>query len=128
MAERPMVKAKVQDGVVVLNVTYDDEEMLRPTAGEELRAAMLEKYDDLAKQRPDCVVVLDTDQVGSPLVGALFELYKRIISRRGELRVAGYPPDYMELLNALGVTRLRGFHLSSGGEAGALAELNPSRP
>ena len=125
------VSADEKRGVAVVTVDYDLEEMFQKGASEELRSAILGAYDRLVEEKKAiaslkklCVVVIEAKTVGSPLLRALFELYKKIAAEGGEVRVAGFPPDYKEVLNALGMSALRGFSLSRS-EDEALKELAP---
>ena len=121
------VKHFTERDVVVLEVSYGLEMALQEAAGESLTRELLDAYEitrqDGQIENPSCLVVLVATTAGSPLLRALFELYQRVQSERGELICVDFPTDYLASLTSLGLTELRGFRLSHSRDE-ALDALN----
>ena len=60
---------------------------------------------------PSCVIVLNAKAAGSPLLKALYNLYQHVFQQGGQVKVVGFPPDFIALLNSTGLTSFRGFSL-----------------
>jgi hypothetical protein len=69
-----------------------------------------------------CVVVLDANTAGSPLLKALRNLHSRVSSEKGNLAVVGFPPRFIALLNSLGLPSYKDFLLSRDKDS-AVAEV-----
>jgi len=125
MPERLTVKAEITQGIVVATVGYGLEQMLQEGAAKELSRRLLEEYQrqmDEAKKAGtartgSCVVVIKAETAGSPLVRALFELYKAVTAEGGQVICVGYPSDYIDSLTELGLPSLHGFSLAASQEA-----------
>ena len=61
--------------------------------------------------RRDCVVDIEAEIAGSPLVRALVDLYLVVDSRRCKVLVSNYPDDYIVSLTEVGITNLPGFRM-----------------
>lgn len=116
------VKGRISDsGAAVLTVDYGLEEMLRDEAAPEISKLLLDEYRRL-EQDPkttmrSCVVAIQAETAGSPLVRSLFELYKLVNAGGGQVVVANYPADYIDSLTFLGLTDLDGFETAPTEEA-----------
>jgi len=127
MPERLVVDAEISRGVVVLKVGYGLEQMLKDGAAKELSKRLLEEYqrkmNEEAQKTNDsartgsCVVVITAETAGSPLVRALFELYKVVTAEGGQVICVGYPSDYIDSLTELGLPSLDGFSLATSQQA-----------
>jgi len=86
--------------------------MLQRGAARQLFDELVGEYNDLlekgAKTRSP-VVIIEASTAGSPLVRALFDLYKTVEAGGGQVIVVGYPSQYIASLTALGLTALPGF-------------------
>lgn len=117
MAQDLKIDGEVKDGVIVLTVSFGPELLLERGARERLSTQLKDQYE---KQRlsggattTSCVVMIDSEVAGSPLVRALFELYREVVGRQsGQVVVASYPQDYQESLSSLGLPSLDGFRLA----------------
>ena len=132
MAEDLQVESTIEDKVVVLKVRYGPELMLSRRAHETLSAELVKRYeaesakDDSVKTN-SCIIIIEADTAGSPLVRALFELYKTVYAGSGQVICVGFPPDYIDSLTTLGLTGLPGFSLANNKEEG-LFRLNGPKP
>ena len=104
------------DGLIVLNVRYSPQLMFQAEAFQLLSSELVNEYNKMIAQDPkstSSVVVINASAAGSPLDKALFELYKEVEARSGQIIVVGYPADYTVGLNALGLPTLPGFSLAN---------------
>ena len=70
--------------------------------------------DDPEIKTNSCVVKIDSEVAGSPVVRALFELWREVVEKRGgQVICVGYPEDYLYSLTSLGLPALNGFSLAS---------------
>jgi hypothetical protein len=126
MTNQLSVEGKVVDGVAVLTIDYGFEQMLRQEAATEISVKLIEEYkkqmQDPQTTMRSCVVVIKAETAGSPLVRALFELYKEVNAGTGQVVVASFPADYIDSLTFLGLTDLDGFETARD-ETAALAQL-----
>ena len=112
------VIGEVEQGVIILTIRYGPELVFARGAVENMRDSLVDRYSQML-QDPDlkdersCVVVIDADTAGSPLVRALFELYKVVTRANGKLVVGCYPEHYIESLSALLLPALGGFSLAA---------------
>ena len=119
------VESQFVDPAVVLTVSYGEAQMLKPDARQELSKAFTQAYESEERDAP-CIVVIEADTGGSPLVRALFALYNSVTKARGHhLVIVGYPLEYLHSLNALGLTALPKFRLETRKLDDALALLAP---
>ncbi len=111
------IKQEVQQGVPVITVGYGPEQMLKDGAAIELSTRMKEAFEKLAGQKQaqtgSCVVVITAETAGSPLVRALYELYKLVFAKGGQVICVGYPAEYIDSLITIGLPALDGFSLAS---------------
>jgi hypothetical protein len=104
-----------QEGVPILEVDYSPSQLFRPSISTPLSETLIEKYRSLRQQnrvgaRSDaCIVYIKASTAGSPLVRAIFELYKVVYADDATLYCVNYPKDYMESLTSLGLTALPRF-------------------
>ena len=103
--------------IPVLTLRYVPAHLRDPNVHEVLREKLVDRYNKLLDEQgtdrhPSCVVVMDADTAGSPLIRALYELYKTVTAKGGRLGVVQFPIDYIPSLSALGMLRLDDFKLS----------------
>lgn len=121
MADKPTVTATSDRGVVVLQVSYGPELMLAQSASTVLSEELVNTYKQEANQSTalvtqSCVVVIEAETAGSPLVRALFELYRTVYAGGGQVICVHFPSDYIDSLTTLGLTTLPGFSLAGSKE------------
>jgi hypothetical protein len=61
----------------------------------------------------NCVVVLSGQIIDSQGVRSLFDLFKAVQFRRGNLFLVGYPMDYIDIIATLGFLDIPGLHLAA---------------
>ena len=118
MADKLEVTGNVKDGVVVLALDYGRELLLREDAPKRLSEELVGRYKELQeKDKPatsSAVVEIKAKDAGSPVVRALFELWKEVVGNRGgQVVCASYPQDYIDSLTTLGLPALPGFSLAA---------------
>ena len=118
MADKLEVTGSVKDGVVVLALDYGRELLLREDAPKRLSEELMRRYKELQdKEKPatsSTVVEIKAKDAGSPVVRALFELWKEVVGNRGgQVVCASYPQDYIDSLTTLGLPALPGFSLAA---------------
>jgi hypothetical protein len=90
--------------------------MFLPKTGELLAEKLVDRYKTLTEQREGaphaCILWIKARTAGSPLVRAIFELYKVLHADQATLYCAAYPVNYMESLTALGLPTLPGCTLT----------------
>lgn len=122
------VEIRRDDETPVLTVDYGADQMFLPQSSQTLSEKLLALYRQEVSDQPDkpalkgCIIVINADSAGSPLVRALFELYKVVNADGGQLFCVSYPDDYIDSLTSLGLTVLPGFHLAAS-KAEALKKL-----
>lgn len=120
MADMLKVALSVEEGVVILRVTYDPGQMFERKTGDVLSEQLTSKYEEATlppnPAGPDCIVVMDAQTAGSPMVKSLFELYMRVNNCKGKLICANYPADYIDSILAIGLPSLEGFRLATDKE------------
>jgi len=120
MAEELQVEGSItKEGVILLVVKYGQELLLKEGAPERLSKALTGRYREMlgkdgGKVRTmSCVVEIQSEIAGSPLVRALFELWKEVVGKEsGQVICVNYPPDYIDSLTSLGLPSLAGFSLA----------------
>jgi len=130
MAEEVRVEGKVENGVIILTVRYSQELLLTTGVHERLSKALIRRYREVLEKEQEkvknisCVVNIKSEVAGSPLVRALFELWKEVVGKEegGQVICANYPADYIDSLTALGLPTLAGFSLAAT-EADAIQKL-----
>ena len=111
-------KSVVKSGVVVLTFHSNANELIPSDTSSDLGKKLIHEYSTLSEREQDvkskdCVVDMRTTTADSPVIRALFDLYKTVAATGGKLIVVGYPVDYIASLEALGLTTLPGFRLSN---------------
>lgn len=127
MAEQPTVTSAVDRGVVMLQVSYGPELLLSQGASTVLSDELVNTYKQAADSNAalatrSCVVVIKAETAGSPLVRALFELYRTVYAGGGQVICVDFPSDYIDSLTTLGLTTLPGFSLA-GNKDEAISRL-----
>jgi hypothetical protein len=119
MAEELRAEGKVDEGVVLLTIRYSPEVLIKTGAHERFSRELMKCYQTIrGKERErvktnSCIVEIQSDVAGSPMVRALFDLWREIAGKEsGQLVCVGYPQDYLDSLTALGLTTLPGFSLA----------------
>ena len=111
MSNNQEVTGQIEGNAIVLTVTYGPKQMIDPDAPNELAKLLTQKYDSLesGSKAKDCVVVINADIAGSPIVRALIELYILVFSKRGQVLLAEYPDAYFESLTSAALPDQPGF-------------------
>lgn len=124
MAEELRVEGSIRQGIIVLVVIYDKELLLKGGASERLSKELTMKYRQLRETEKgqikmvSCIVQIRAEIAGSPLVRALFELWREVVEKEGgQVVCVGYPPDYIDSLTSLGLSALPGFALANDTDA-----------
>jgi hypothetical protein len=114
--EELTVTRSIEQGIVVLRVDYSPELLLRRDASKRLGDEFVNQYESAIKEEGaatrSCVVEIKASTAGSPLVRALYDLYRKVYEDGGQVFCVGYPPDYISSLTALGLPSLAGFNLA----------------
>jgi hypothetical protein len=123
------LKAEWRNYRPCLEVNYVPAEMFKPHTAKLLAEQFIENYRNLTTipvsgaKRNICIVVIKATVAGSPLVRALFDLYKVVVADSAKLICVSFPEDYMDSLTGLGLPALPGFKLASSlDEAFTLAD------
>lgn len=126
MAGKLKIGRTVERGIPVVTVDYGVDLMFRAESADEISSQMVNAYEEiLADNNPaneSCVVVIESESAGSPLVRALFKLYERVTAEGNQLICVNYPDDYIHSLASLGLPSLGGFSLMSS-KQNALSKL-----
>jgi hypothetical protein len=109
------VEPAVRQGVIEITASYPEFAMTDAGFDEPFRQQLVQSYEKLAKtqENPNCILTLKVEVAGSPVVKAIYELWKAVRARLGVLILADYPPDYVRALTDLGLPSLPGFELVS---------------
>ena len=119
MNDQLQIIGKWRNDIPLLEIDYLPAQMFQPGTSETLSERLISEYRMLLKKsRPEsppraCVLFVKATTAGSPLVRAIFEVYKVIHADSGTLFCANYPINYMESLTSLGLTALPGFKLTT---------------
>jgi hypothetical protein len=121
MAKEPQVTGKVVKGVIVLTMRYGQELLFEKDVRERLSKELTGRYHEILEKERDkikttsCVVKIQAEVAGSPVVRALFELWKEVVEEGvgGQVICVDYPPDYIDSLTSLGLPTLPGFSLAA---------------
>ncbi len=121
MPEKLAVKGNVEEGVILLTISFGQELLFERGARERLSNELMNRYREIREKEnvksTSCVVEIQSDTAGSPLVRALFELWKEIVGKEGgQVICVGYPSDYIDSLTSLGLPSLGGFSLANSKE------------
>ena len=128
-ARRPVsvgdARGEVESGVVVLTLTYEPDAMYREGYGQTLANNLLDVYERVRRERadeihqpPHCIVDVQAETAGSPVLTALVQLYKAADALNARVITVGYPEKYMESMVVLGLLNMEGFDsIEDKGEA-----------
>lgn len=118
MSETLQVDSTVEDGVMVLSVTLGKELLFSTGAGSRLSDDLLTHYRDTlekdgkALSTKSCIVDIQSEVAGSPLVRALYNLWEEVFrNQAGQVICVNYPDEYIDSLTSLGLPSLPGFSL-----------------
>jgi len=120
MTDQLTVNAELEEGAVVLTVDYGPEQMFQQEGSKALSEEFLKKYNEATQSdgsSRSSIVVVEADTAGSPLLKALFDLYKKVTAERKQLICVGYPRAYIRSLTTLGLLSLSGFKLAESKKA-----------
>lgn len=118
MTDDLRVDKRCENGVPVLTIDYGTEQMFQARVSELLSERLVNAYRTLLSESHEheparaCIVVIKAETAGSPLVRALFDLYKVVHAGSGTLICVSYPKAYMDSLTSIGLTVLPGFFLA----------------
>jgi hypothetical protein len=113
MSNSPEITFEESRGIPIFGVDYDPGLMFEKGASKLLAERLVSEYRSQPRSQPPiCVLNVKAAVAGSPLVRAIFELYKVVSADSGTLICANYPKNYMESLTTLGLPVLPGFKLS----------------
>ena len=114
------VDESVDQGVILLILTFNPEFLLEKGAGDRLGTELAAHYRRLLSENqqgqvttPSCIVQFEPEIAGSTIVRALFELWKEVNRNKGQLVIFGYPNDFIPSLTSLGLPSLSGFTLAN---------------
>lgn len=129
MAIKRPVTGEIEKGIIVLRINYGRPGIPQLALEQELKSTLVRSYDSLAEtcspgvHGHSCIIVFeDVEVASSRTIKALYQLFERVLSRKGVLIVVDFPPDYIDSLRSLGLTRFREFILA-GSTQQALAFL-----
>ena len=113
MAATFAIEGSVHEGAVEISVSYPDFAILDEGFDEPFRQQLVQKYEESARKQPDqdCILTISASVAGSQVVRGIYELYKVVRARSGNLICAKYPADYVRALTDLGLPSLPGFEL-----------------
>lgn len=118
MSEPPKIQAEWRGKVPVLTASYTPTDLFEPRSAKLLSESLVDRYRELiaspgSEPRPKaCILVIASDVAGSPVVRAIFELYKVVHASAATLYCVNYPENYMHSLTSLGLPALPGFQLA----------------
>ena len=123
MAEELRVEGKVEEGVILLSVRYGQELLLERGTSERLSKELTGRYRQIREKANvktiSCIVEIQSEVAGSPVVRALFDLWREVVGKEGgQVVCVNYPQEYIDSLTSLGLPSLAGFSLAeTKGEA-----------
>ncbi|HEX3681643.1 MAG TPA: hypothetical protein VHU83_03805 [Bryobacteraceae bacterium] len=124
-----VVNGELENGRVLLTVTYGPDQMAQSGPASRLRREMIAAYDKAAgadTEVRDCIVLMQAQAAGSPFVRGLFDLWEHVRTRKGRLICANYPPEYIDSLLTVGLQELEGFSLATSKEDAVSQLKRPS--
>jgi hypothetical protein len=110
------VAATLEDGVVVLTVSYGPGQLLKPETEGVLRQELVSGYNGIVSRHSesrDCIVVIAAPTADSSLVRGLFELWECVTGQHGRVVCTNYPDDYIDSILSQGLPELEGFWLTT---------------
>jgi hypothetical protein len=115
VAEPLEITGTWREEVPLIEVNYAANQMFLSKTSQLLAEKLVGEYKTLTDQRETpraCILWIKAKTAGSPLVRAIFELYKVLHAEEATLYCAEYPENYMESLTSLGLPALPGFKLT----------------
>src|SRR6266850_2104118 len=129
MEEELQVEGKVEEGVILLTIRYGEALLMRTEAPERLSAQTIRCYREMRERDKEkvnpssCVIDIQSETAGSPVVRMRFELWREVGRYKGgQVICVNYPQDYIDGLTSLGLPGLPGFSLA-GTTAEAIQKL-----
>lgn len=111
------IESEMRESIPLLTVDYQEKELFvqnfSQVLADELKASFRKLVGSTLPDRAPCIVHIKASTAGSPLVRALFDLYKVVNASSGLLVCAEYPVEYMSSLTSLGLPILPGFRLAN---------------
>jgi hypothetical protein len=112
------VARRVAGRQITLTVRYTQQLLLRTNSRRLLTDGLLQAYQ---KTNPPpgggppfaVIVKVESPVAGSALSRALFKLWERVTGDGGEVICANYPPQYIDMLLAMGLPQMQGFKLAA---------------
>jgi hypothetical protein len=109
------VEGRIERGVIILTVNFDAAFFFQKGAGNQLSKEFTDCYrkEKGKAEASSCVVEIQSEIAGTPLIRGLFELWKVVAEGEGgQVICVNYPPDYIDSLTSLGLLALEGFSLA----------------
>ncbi len=112
------VDPTLEQGVVVLEVKYQDSALFKDSSYEELSLELQKLDQKVRKDRsqdiktPSCIIRILSRSAGTVLIRALFDHWQVVSANGGRLVCTDYPKAYLPSLRVLGLNKLPGFHLA----------------
>ncbi len=115
------IKGQWQKSGPLIEIDYSPAQMFQPKTSALLSEKLVNEYRTLREAHDEeepkfCILWIKATTAGSPLVRAIFELYKVLHADSATLICACYPVAYMESLTSLGLPTLPGFILATSVE------------
>jgi hypothetical protein len=112
------IEGSAAEGAAEISVSYPDSVIIDTGFDEPFRRQLVQKYEECARNQSDqdCILTISASVAGSPVVRGIFELYKVVRARSGNLFCANYPREYVRALADLGLPSLPGFELCGSAE------------
>lgn len=91
MNENFTVERTIEEGIIVLAVTYDPGFFLRQGARQTASQELIKQYCTLLESQEkelivkSCIVDIRTGDIGSSLLRGLFELYQEVVGKEGSV-------------------------------------------
>jgi hypothetical protein len=111
------IQGEWREEIPLVVVDYEPAQMFLPKTSTLLAERLIAQYKVLRAMRQEatpraCILWVKSKTAGSPLVRAIFELYKVLNADEATLFCAGYPVDFLESLTSLGLPALPGFKIT----------------
>jgi hypothetical protein len=114
------VEGRIEQGILILTVNFDAPFLFQKGAGNQLSTELTNCYQNWKgkAKTPSCVVEIQADIAGTPLIRGLFELWKVVAEGEGgQVVCVNYPQDYIDSLTSLGLLALKGFSMARTAKA-----------
>lgn len=113
MAEELIIDGNVEHNVIVLTVRYRLELLLQEDSDKQFRDKLVQEYHKLLANNTlvnaSCIVNIQSQDAGGPLIRGLFELWKEVTRKDGRVICANFPPEHITSLTTLGLIGLKDF-------------------